>query len=659
MNKRFMKAPEPRFWACFVLLVIFSAATLLFDVRAAAFEFGVCIIAGAVCVASKARDERELTKYAGELVSEISRANKSTMLSLPMASVVVELGTNEIVWGNPAFEEMIHAKNGIFGNKFSDLIPDFDMSWAIDGKGECPHEVCINDGIYRVYGNISANEVFDEDGSLITLYWLDVSDYSKAISRFEDSRQIVSVIMIDNYEEVMNGLDDSERSEIIAAADKRLAGWVNRSNGIFIKYERDKYIFVFEERYLESYISEKFAILDSVREIESKNGIKVTLSIGIGKDGQTFNENLKNAHLAIDMALSRGGDQAIIRNKFNFESFGGRSQEVEKRTKVKSRVMATALAELIKDSTGVMVMGHKNADCDSLGAAVGITCMARKMGKRSNIVLSSKSSAENMIGKLRAVKEYEDVFIGAEDAIIEADSGTLIVVVDTNRRSGVESEALLESANKVAVIDHHRRGADYINDAVLNFHEPYASSTCELIAELMQYIVETRDVLNCEAEVILAGIVIDTKKFTMKTGVRTFEAAAYLRRAGADTTELKRILQDDITTYVKRAEMVKLARMYHENIAIVEYNGQSTRLTAAQAADELLTIRGVQASFVLYREQDGINISARSLGEINVQVILEKLGGGGHFETAGAQVRNKNMEEVSKELMAAIDDVLG
>ncbi len=659
MNKRFMKAPEPRFWTCFVLLLIFSAVTLMFDFRVAAAEFAVCIAAGGACIVSKARNEREMTEFAGGLVNDISLANKDAMLNFSMSAAVIESDTNEIVWGNPAFADMVRAKDGIFGKRFYDLVPDFDMSWVMEGKTECPHEVSLNDKVYRVYGSMARNEVFGDDGSLITLYWLDVSDYSKSIAEFESSRQTVAVIMIDNYEEIMNGLDDSERSEIIAAADKKLAGWVNRSNGIFIKYERDKYLFVFEERYLADYVGEKFSILDSVREIESKNGIKVTLSIGIGKDGQTFNESLKNARLAIDMALSRGGDQAIIRNKFNFEPFGGRSQELEKRTKVKSRVMATALAELIKDSTGVIVMGHKNADCDSLGAAVGITCIARKMGKRANIVMSTKSSADNMMEKLRTVKEYEDVFISAEDAIIEADSGTLIVVVDTNRRSGVEAEALLESANKIAVIDHHRRGSDYINDAVLNFHEPYASSTCELIAELMQYIVETRDVLNCEAEVILSGIVIDTKKFTMKTGVRTFEAAAYLRRAGADTTELKRILQDDIGTYVKRAEMVKLARMYHENIAIVEYNGQSTRSTAAQAADELLTIRGVQASFVLYREQDGINISARSLGEINVQVILEKLGGGGHFETAGAQVKNKKMEEVSKELMAAIDDVLG
>ena len=524
---------------------------------------------------------------------------------------------------------------------------------------ECPNEMEIAGRRFRVYGNVATNGSPDETETLATLFWLDVTDYSTAITEFENSRQIVSVIMIDNYSEIMNGLNDADRSSIIAEVDKRLANWVSDANGIFLKYERDKYLYIFQERYLDEYISSRFSILDSVREIESKNGIKVTLSIGIGKDGGDFKENHSYARLAIDMALSRGGDQAVIRNKFNFEFFGGRSKELEKRTKVKSRVMANAISGLIRDSSGVMIMGHKNADNDSIGAAVGIACIARKMGKTASIVIGQKTSADTLVRKICSEHEYDGAFISAEDAIIEADSNTLVVVVDTNRKSVVESEALLELANKIAVIDHHRRGTDYIEGAVLNFHEPYASSTCELVTELLQYIVEIRDILDVEAEALLSGIVIDTKKFTMKTGVRTFEAAAYLRRAGADTVELKRILQDDIETYVKRAEMIKLARMYKDKVAIVAYNGTSTRKIAAQAADELLSIRGVQASFVLYCEGESVIISARSLGQINVQVILEKLGGGGHFDTAGAQVAGKTLEEVTEELAGVIDDILG
>lgn len=660
MNKHFFKALEPRFRLCFVMLFLFSAASFFVaDTRVAIVELVLCAAVYIIFVLASKKRSKEVRKYIEETMTDINRANKDSTVNFPMATAVIKLDTNELIWANPAFEEMVGTREHIFEQHLFDLIPKFEIGWIIEGKSECPHEVEISDKIYRVYGNLFRSDEAEKGAVLATLYWLDITEYSRSITQFESALQTVSVIMIDNYAEIMNGLNDAERSMIVAEVDKKLADWTAPANGIFIKYERDKYIYIFEQCHLEEYTASRFAILDSVREIESKNGIKVTLSIGIGKDGQNFKENHRNARLAIDMALSRGGDQAVIRNKYNFEFFGGRSQELEKRTKVKSRVMANALAGLIRDSSGVIIMGHKNADNDSIGAAVGIACIARKIGKSASIVVGQKTSADALIKKICAEHEYDGAFVSAEDALIEADSDTLVVVVDTNRKSVVESETLLESANKIAVIDHHRRGTDYIDGAVLNFHEPYASSTCELVTELLQYIVETRDILHAEAEAILSGIVIDTKKFTMKTGVRTFEAAAYLRRAGADTTELKRILQDDIETYVKRAEMVKLARMYRDKVAIVEYNGTSTRKIAAQAADELLSIRGVQASFVLYRESDSVIISARSLGEINVQVILEKLGGGGHFDTAGAQVTDKKLDEVSQELTSAIDDVLG
>lgn len=643
------------------MLFLFAATSFFVaDIRVAIAELVICAVVYIIFAAASRKRSREIQKYIEETMSDINRASKDSTLNFPMAAAVIKLHTNELIWGNPAFEEMVGPHDRIFEQHLFDLLPEFELGWALEGKNECPYEVKIGDKLYRVYGSLFRSDETEKSEVLITLYWLDITEYSTSIAEFENSRQIVSVIMIDNYSEIMNDLNDAERSSVVAEIDKRLAAWTAPANGIFIKYERDKYVYLFQQRYLEEYMASRFAILDSIREVESKNGIKVTLSIGIGKDGGSFKENHRYARLAIDMALSRGGDQAVIRNKFNFEFFGGRSKEVEKRTKVKSRVMANALSGLIKDSSGVMIMGHKSADNDSIGAAVGIACIARKMGKSASIIIGQKTSADVLVKKIRSEHdEYDGVFISPEDALIEADSNTLVVIVDTNRKSVVESEALLESANKIAVIDHHRRGTDYIEGAVLNFHEPYASSTCELVTELLQYIVETRDILNVEAEAILSGIVIDTKKFTMKTGVRTFEAAAYLRRAGADTTELKRILQDDIETYVKRAEMVKLARMYHDKAAIVEYNGTSTRKIAAQAADELLSIRGVQASFVLYREGDSVIISARSLGQINVQVVLEKLGGGGHFDTAGAQVANKKLSEVSDELTRAIDDVLG
>ena len=659
MKKPFGKSIEPRFLASFIASFLFAAATFFINYSLAIAELVIATAILVVFFVNADTREKALKKNIEKTFSLVKQASRDFVMSSPMPTVVIKRDSGEVVWGNPAFTDMAGEHDHIYDERLFNLIPEFDLSWVNEGKSECPEKVSVRDKQYRVYGNVFYPDDGGEASSLITLHWLDVSEYEEAITEYENSKQIVSIITIDNYTEIMNGLNDAERSSIIAELDKRLANWTEAANAIFLKYERDKYLYIFQERYLEKYTAEKFSILDNVREIESKNGIKVTLSIGIGKDGQDFLENRRNARLAIDMALSRGGDQAVIRDKFSFTFFGGRSQELEKRTKVKSRVMANALEGLIRDSSGVVIMGHKDADNDSIGAAVGIACIARKLGKSAAIVAGARNSADALIRKIKTEAEYGGVFISAEEALLEADSDTLLVVVDTNRKAVVESEALLESANKIAVIDHHRRGTDYIEGSVLSFHEPYASSTCELVTELMQYIIELKDILRSEAEALLSGIVIDTKRFTMKTGVRTFEAAAYLRRAGADTVELKRILQDDIETYVKRAELVKLARMYSDKVAIVAYNGQSDRKLAAQAADELLSIQGVKASFVLYADQNVINISARSLGDINVQLILEKLGGGGHFDTAGGQIKDKSLEEVTKELEAAIDEVIG
>lgn len=659
MKWPFREKIEPHYLLSFLAMFLFSLLSFLYaDRQLAVAELTASVVILAIFLLTTHRREKKLKASVEASMREINRASKDSILSFPMAMAVVKLDTNQIVWSNASFLSMVGGRASLYEEKLFDVIPEFDLSWVSDNKPECPTEVIISDKVYRVYGDIFRPD--DEASTaLLTLYWFDVSEYRESISEFEAARQIVSVIMIDNYEEIMNGLNDAERSAIVADIDNRIAEWSSPANGILLRYERDKYLYIFQQCYLDCYINGKFSILDDVREIVSKNGITATLSIGVGMDGQDFKENHRNARLAIDMALSRGGDQAVIRNKFNFEFFGGRTKEVEKRTKVKSRVMANALAGLIRDSSGVMIMGHKNADNDSIGAAVGIACIARKLKKNASIVIGQNTAADVLIKRIATDHEYDGLFISPEDALLEADSRTLVVIVDTNRKSVVESEALLESATKVAVIDHHRRGTDYIEGAVLNFHEPYASSTCELVAELLQYLVEVRDILQCEAEALLSGIVIDTKKFSMKTGVRTFEAAAYLRRAGADTTELKRILRDDIKTYVKRAEIIKLAHMYHDKCAIVEYNGSSSRKLAAQAADELLTIQGVQASFVIFRDGDAVSISARSLGEINVQMILEKLGGGGHFDTAGAQVEGKSIEEVASELKLVIDDILG
>ena len=378
--------------------------------------------------------------------------------------------------------------------------------------------------------------------------------------------------------------------------------------------------------------------LELTRPVVAGEGVAATLSIGVGRDADSFETLFKNASVALEMALSRGGDQAVVKDKLNFEFYGGRSKATEKRTKVKSRVMANALAELIDEAKQVYVMGHSYADMDALGAAAGVCAIVRKRGKKCRIVIDTENNAAHpMLRRLQALPEYQGAFLSGDDAFLRVQPETLLVVVDTNRPGSVESEPLLDACNRVAVIDHHRRGSSYIDKMALNYHEPYASSASELVTELLQYLIEPGDLLKAESEALLAGIVLDTKNFTNRTGGRTFEAAAYLRRAGADTADVQRMFQSDLQSMISRYDIIRRAELYHGDIAIAALDQECDRVIAAKAADEMLTLQGVRASFVLYRKDDGIYISARSLGEINVQVLVETLGGGGNSTTAGGQ----------------------
>lgn len=489
---------------------------------------------------------------------------------------------------------------------------------------------------------------------------MDVTDFAQVRDIYYSTRPVVGILTVDNYEELMKGATDSARSAMRSGIDERLAQWVAPAQGLFCRYERDRYLFVFEERFLAQFQEGKFSILETVREVVSPSGIQATLSIGIGKDADTLAELFQYAALSVEMALSRGGDQVVVKNKFNFEFYGGRTKELEKRTKVKSRVMANALGELMADASRVFVMGHKYPDMDCIGAAAGVCAMARKKGAPVHIIKEAgQNPASEMSERLGALPEYKDVFLSQQDAILLADANCLLVVVDTNRPEQVVSQDLLEAVHKVAVIDHHRRASSYIADAALNFHEPYASSASELVTELLQYLLEPADLLKTEAEALLAGMVLDTKQFTMRTGSRTFEAAAFLRRSGADTGDVKKLFQNDLEGTIAKYDIIQNAKMYHEGIAVAKVDHTVGRITAAQAADELLNISGIDTSFVLFPDQEGrVILSARSMGDVNVQVVLEKLGGGGNAATAGAQVPGKGVDEVNDMLLQAIDAYL-
>ena len=656
MSKKLIRGFRTNIMLYGMCLAAFVIVTIPFSWPVAVAE---ALVSALVLYAGVRRNhmaQRSVRQYLDRVSGGLDTARASNMLYMPLPMLVFDLYTGEVLWGNDRFIGLTDLKDKLFEVTVADAVPGFDSHWLLEGRREAPEYVVWNHRTYRVFGALSrTDELKGDHSTLATTYWLDITETEQMRQTLDMTRPAVAILMIDNYEDLMKACPESKRSALLAEIEGKLNDWCAGSGGLLLGYDRDRYLFVMEEKDFSTYAEKKFDVLDSVRTVES-GGVSATLSIGVGRDGDSFDGLFKNADLALEMALSRGGDQAVVKDRNNFEFYGGRSKTTEKRTKVKSRVMANALRELVQDARNVYVMGHKYADMDSLGAAAGICCISRKLGKKAQIVIDTENNAAHpVLRALQQMPEYAGVFVNGETAFLHAQPDTLLVVVDTNRPDSVESEPLLESCNRVAVIDHHRRGSSYIDKMTLNYHEPYASSASELITELLQYLVEPADVLKCEAEALLAGIVLDTKNFTNRTGGRTFEAAAYLRRSGADTQDVQRMFQSDLDAMVTRYAIMRQAEIYHGDIAIVAADEAYDRVTAAKAADELLTIRGIRASFVMYRKDDGVYMSARSLGEVNVQVILEALGGGGNSTTAGGQAKGITVAEAKEKLLAAID----
>ena len=651
---------EPSFRLYFAFLILFAVVTALFSIPVAVIQVAVVAILYLYFRRNNAMRQKEILKYIENVTCNMDSATKDTMVNAPLPMVIFRPENDEVIWSNDRFLQITGEREHMFDTKITAAVPDFSSRWLMEGKNECPTEVRIGDRRFLVYGHLVRTEEQGARGYLATTYWVDVTDFAQVRDEYYASRPVVAILTVDNYEELMKGATDNAKSAMRSEIDDRLAQWVAPTQGVFTRYERDRYLFLFEEKFLAQFQEGKYSVLDSVRQVTSPSGIQATLSIGIGKDADSLGELYQYAALSVEMALSRGGDQVVIKNKFNFEFFGGRTKELEKRTKVKSRVMANALGELMADASMVFVMGHKYPDLDCIGAAAGVCAMARKKGTPVHIIKEpGVNPASEMCARLETVEEYQGVFLSPQDAILLADSNCLLVVVDTNRPEQVVSQDLLEAVHKVAVIDHHRRASSYIADAALNFHEPYASSASELSTELLQYLLEPADLLKIEAEALLAGIALDTKQFTMRTGSRTFEAAAFLRRSGADTGDVKKLFQNDLEGTIAKYDIIQTARMYKSGIAVAKVDHTVGRITAAQAADELLNISGIDTSFVLFPDQEGrVILSARSMGDVNVQVVLEKLGGGGNAATAGAQVPNKTVDEVAGMLFQAIDQYL-
>lgn len=657
-NKKLSRLLEPNLKFYFAVMLLFAVAAIPVNWQLALAEGTLTVLLYFYFRQSNQKRRQGVLQYIDSVTGSVDTASKSTLINAPLPTLVFRPDTGEIIWSNESFLQLAGVREHLFEMRLSEAVPDFQVQWLLSGKQESPERVELNNHRFRVYGSLVRSRNRTGVQSLVaTTYWVETTEADHLREVYEASRPVAAILMLDNYEDLMKACEDTQRSAVLAQIDEKLQTWANAGQGILLKTDRNHYLFLFEEQYFQHFVDEKFSILDTVRAIRVAENIHPTLSIGIGKDSPSIPELYKNAKLSLEMALSRGGDQAVVRNQVDFAFYGGRTKATEKRTKVKSRVMANAFRELIADAGEVYIMGHSFADMDAVGAAAGICCAARKRGKQARIVIDREhTAAETLIARLDALPEYSGVFLTPAEAFLQMRADTLLVVVDTNRPDMVENPQLLESCNRVAVIDHHRRAATYIENAAFNFHEPYASSASELVTELLQYLVEPTDLLREEAGALLAGIVLDTKHFTQRTGGRTFEAAAFLRRSGADTAEVQRLFQGDLKDMVTKYDIIRRAEMYRSNIAVsvVEEPGVD-RVAAAQAADDLLTLKGVQASFVVYAAEGAVLMSARSLGEINVQVILEALGGGGNSTTAGARIEDTDPESVRQQLIGVLD----
>ena len=657
-NKKLSRLLEPNLKFYFAVMLLFAVAAIPVNWQLALAEGTLTVLLYFYFRQSNQKRRQGVLQYIDSVTGSVDTASKSTLINSPLPTLVFRPDTGEIIWSNESFLQLAGVREHLFEMRLSEAVPDFQVQWLLSGKQDSPERVELNNHRFRVYGSLVRSRNRTGVQSLVaTTYWVETTEADHLREVYEASRPVAAILMLDNYEDLMKACEDTQRSAVLAQIDEKLQTWANAGQGILLKTDRNHYLFLFEEQYFQHFVDEKFSILDTVRAIRVAENIHPTLSIGIGKDSPSIPELYKNAKLSLEMALSRGGDQAVVRNQVDFAFYGGRTKATEKRTKVKSRVMANAFRELIADAGEVYIMGHSFADMDAVGAAAGICCAARKRGKQARIVIDREhTAAETLIARLDALPEYSGVFLTPAEAFLQMRADTLLVVVDTNRPDMVENPQLLESCNRVAVIDHHRRAATYIENAAFNFHEPYASSASELVTELLQYLVEPTDLLREEAGALLAGIVLDTKHFTQRTGGRTFEAAAFLRRSGADTAEVQRLFQGDLKDMVTKYDIIRRAEMYRSNIAVsvVEEPGVD-RVAAAQAADDLLTLKGVQASFVIYAAEGAVLMSARSLGEINVQVILEALGGGGNSTTAGARIEDTDPESVRQQLIGVLD----
>lgn len=610
---------------------------------------------------TKRRDE--LTQHIQDITLNVDSTVKNSLVNSPFPLVIMETD-GSVIWKSSKFVSE-------FGN--SDItiplktlakeikldILEMKLNKEKVKNTSIKKEITIDKKTYSVLGEYVKSKKKKQNEYMMTLYFLDNTEYLEMAKKLEEQQTCIGIITIDNYDEMMQILPDETKSTILAEIDKKIYDWTTTIGGLIIKIDRKTYIYYFEQKELNKIQDNKFEILDTVKEIDTDEMVSLTLSITVSNEGENNYEKYKSAQTAMDIVLGRGGDQAVIRADGKYTFFGGRTLEVETRTKVKARTVARALEQIIKEAENVMIMGHMNPDIDSMGTSFGLYRLAKELGKEAYVINNSKGVAlDNFIEAIKADENYDGALINKTEALNKITENTLLIIADTHKTSYVEVPELLKQTNKIVVIDHHRKSPDFIENTILTFHEVYASSAAELVTEILQYVEVPVNLTNLETEGLYAGIMTDTKNFTFKTGVRTFEAAAYLRKKGVDILRVKKWFQSNLENYNVIADIVKKAEVVNESIGISVYDKEDSNanLICAKAADELLTISDITASFVLGMQGGIIYVSGRSIGDVNVQLILEKLGGGGHITVAGAQLEGMNLEEAKQELITRINE---
>ncbi len=640
----------PKVFIVFAFLLVFSFSMFAYEPNLGMIQLGATLILFLVFVLTGNNSSKKFRDYIESLSFEVGSASHNSVLKSPFPMGVMR-ANGELVWCNDSFGALLPTDDYI-GCSLGELFPGFSLNQA-SGISEFATE----DKHFTVY-SVVTDETKTPEEQIYVCYFVEITDLVNLRKKYRDDMIVKGHIYIDNLDEITKQISDAERTMIASQAERIISEFVGSHQGILSKIDRDRFTFVMERKHYSDLMETKLSVLKDVKNIETFGGLPVTLSIGIGV-GESLSETENFSRVALDMALGRGGDQAVIKEGNDFTYFGGQNREIEKRTKVRSRIIALSFREMVEHADKVIIMGHKNADMDSLGSALALARVASAYDKPSHIILEdSNVNTEAVLSRTRLDKDFEDTFITISQAEMMITSNTLVVVVDTHRPNLVAAPDILQEDVKVFLIDHHRKGADFIYDANLTFHEPYASSTCELVVEMLQYLDDKVKLKRIESESLYAGILLDTQNFAMKTGARTFEAASYLRKNGMDPVAARDLVKSDFENYVKVSDIVKSAEIYKDSIAIAKYYGdEENSIFIAQAADNLIGIKAIEAAFVIFRRGDDTIISARSNGKINVQVIMEKLGGGGHQTVAGCQSKELTVDKSIMLIKEALDEL--